>query len=218
LTSAISDALTGLQYNSNRWYDPVMSRWISQDPIGIDGVDYNFTRYVGNDPTDGIDPSGLKFHILPIAKFSRTTSGGQSYSGKTAQQLLDALNQIAVNGDTISNLSHRGHGNGTSIVKNSDESFMEIPTNDDGSPKNWNKVRCDSSAGQTNILQQLKNTTDKNTTIILGGCSTAQLAKNLADLLHNGTSVTGTLTPVWPAPTSNPWYIGPWWTYRNMPE
>jgi hypothetical protein len=52
-----------LQYNSadggGRWYDPVMSRWISQDPIGIDGGDYNFTRYVGNGPTNAIDPSGL---------------------------------------------------------------------------------------------------------------------------------------------------------------
>jgi uncharacterized protein RhaS with RHS repeats len=52
-----------LQYNSadgdGRWYDPVMSRWISQDPIGIFGGDYNFTRYMGNAPTNFVGPSGL---------------------------------------------------------------------------------------------------------------------------------------------------------------
>ncbi len=62
------DALTGLQYNSayggGRWYDPVLGRWLQQDPIGFAGGDYNLERYVGDDPTNGIDPSGLDTYIV----------------------------------------------------------------------------------------------------------------------------------------------------------
>ncbi|MBI3838857.1 MAG: RHS repeat-associated core domain-containing protein, partial [Planctomycetia bacterium] len=52
------DAATGLQYNRERWYDPHTGRWISQDPIGL-AADANPYRYVGNDPTNTMDPSRL---------------------------------------------------------------------------------------------------------------------------------------------------------------
>jgi RHS repeat-associated protein len=54
------DALTTLQYNRGRNYDPTIGRWISQDPIGFDAGDANLYRYVHNTPTNAIDPSGLK--------------------------------------------------------------------------------------------------------------------------------------------------------------
>jgi RHS repeat-associated protein len=54
------DEATGLQYNLNRWYDPKTGRWISEDPIGFAAGDTNLSRYVGNSPTNFIDPSGLK--------------------------------------------------------------------------------------------------------------------------------------------------------------
>ena len=53
------DANTGLQNNLNRWYDPSVGRWMSQDPLGYEARDLNLYRYVGNDPNKGIDPSGL---------------------------------------------------------------------------------------------------------------------------------------------------------------
>jgi RHS repeat-associated protein len=53
------DTATGLQYNRNRWYDPATGRWINQDPIGIAAGDGNLYRYVGNSPTNWIDPDGL---------------------------------------------------------------------------------------------------------------------------------------------------------------
>ncbi len=34
-------------------------RWLSQDPIGFGGGDWNLWRYVGNNPIIGIDPRGL---------------------------------------------------------------------------------------------------------------------------------------------------------------
>jgi len=41
-----------------RWYDPTVGRWLSEDPSGLT-VDADPYRYVGNDPTNGTDPSGL---------------------------------------------------------------------------------------------------------------------------------------------------------------
>lgn len=40
-------------------YDPKAGRFISQDPIEFKSGDADFYRYVGNNPTNFIDPSGL---------------------------------------------------------------------------------------------------------------------------------------------------------------
>jgi uncharacterized protein RhaS with RHS repeats len=40
-------------------YDPTVGRWITEDPIGFEGNDANLYRYVGNSPTNYLDPSGL---------------------------------------------------------------------------------------------------------------------------------------------------------------
>jgi len=53
-----TDASTGLDYADFRWYDPLVGRWISEDPLGFGGGDTNVSRYVGNAVTGGIDPTG----------------------------------------------------------------------------------------------------------------------------------------------------------------
>ncbi len=53
------DAKTGLHYNWNRFYDPGTGRYISADPIGLDGG-MNLYAYSNNDPVNWIDPKGLK--------------------------------------------------------------------------------------------------------------------------------------------------------------
>jgi RHS repeat-associated protein len=52
------DTATDLQNNLNRWYDPSVGRWVSQDPIGFAGRDANLYRYVGNNSAVYVDPSG----------------------------------------------------------------------------------------------------------------------------------------------------------------
>src|SRR5690606_33103175 len=54
------DSDAGLQYNRARWYDATTGRWLNQDPIGFAAGDTNLYRYVGNDPANGTDPSGLE--------------------------------------------------------------------------------------------------------------------------------------------------------------
>ena len=53
------DAITNLQNNRDRWYDPRTGTFTEQDPAGFAAGDYNLSRYTGNDPTDFADPSGL---------------------------------------------------------------------------------------------------------------------------------------------------------------
>jgi RHS repeat-associated protein len=47
------------QYNRFRWYYVEGGRWISQDPLGFAAGDANLYRYVGNSPTNVVDPLGL---------------------------------------------------------------------------------------------------------------------------------------------------------------
>jgi RHS repeat-associated protein len=51
------DRESGLFYNRHRYYDPQMGRYITQDPIGLNGG-INLYGYVGN-PNQWIDPLGL---------------------------------------------------------------------------------------------------------------------------------------------------------------
>jgi len=53
-----ADPVTGLYYVRNRWYDATLARFLSEDPIGIDGG-MNTYAYAGNDPVNQRDPSGL---------------------------------------------------------------------------------------------------------------------------------------------------------------
>jgi RHS repeat-associated protein len=53
------EAATGLSDNRARWYEPGTGRFINEDPSGFNGGDVNLYRYVGNDPVNKVDPSGL---------------------------------------------------------------------------------------------------------------------------------------------------------------
>jgi len=49
---------TGLYYNRDRYYDPKMGRFLSEDSFGFGAGDVNLSRYVGNSPSNGTDPTG----------------------------------------------------------------------------------------------------------------------------------------------------------------
>ena len=58
-TGKYFDTATGLQYNIERWYDPLTGRWASQDPSGFSAGDPNLYGYVGNSALNCADPYGL---------------------------------------------------------------------------------------------------------------------------------------------------------------
>jgi RHS repeat-associated protein len=87
----------GLYFYRARYYDPILKRFISEDPIGLRGGD-NVYAYVDGSPVSMIDPEGLAgcrvdFNDMPIDTglgFSSTNLGGHagvlgySSDGKTS--------------------------------------------------------------------------------------------------------------------------------------
>src|SRR6266581_9413931 len=43
--------------------DPNTGRWTTEDPTGFDAGDPDLYRFVGNDPTNTVDPSGLEERV-----------------------------------------------------------------------------------------------------------------------------------------------------------
>jgi RHS repeat-associated protein len=86
---------TKMEQFGARWYDAATGRWVNEDPSGFGGGDQNLYRYVGNNPTDGTDPSGLVVLTLPIAreilqKQIKTWEGkGWMFAGHLLQHFLD---------------------------------------------------------------------------------------------------------------------------------
>ena len=57
LTTKEIDPDTGLYYFGARWYDPQTGRWISREPLGLDGP--NLYHFTFNNPVNGVDIKGL---------------------------------------------------------------------------------------------------------------------------------------------------------------
>jgi RHS repeat-associated protein len=51
---------TGLYFYRARYYSPAFGRFMSEDPIGLNGG-FNFYQYALDDPLNGIDPEGLQY-------------------------------------------------------------------------------------------------------------------------------------------------------------
>jgi RHS repeat-associated protein len=57
-TGRALDDSTGLQNNLNRWYDPLVGKWASEDPASFAGADSNLHRYAYNRPISHVDFTG----------------------------------------------------------------------------------------------------------------------------------------------------------------
>jgi RHS repeat-associated protein len=85
-----SDTDAGLYYYRARYYDQNSSRFLSEDPIGLNGA-LNFYAYVDNDPGDYDDPFGLNKYKCPLfVPCVQVPSGGHTlpYDPHSAGSLL----------------------------------------------------------------------------------------------------------------------------------
>lgn len=74
------DPETGLYYNRARYYDPAVGRFISEDPLGLGGG-INHYAYVGNDPVNYRDPTGMDDTCGGSGDPSSGPSGGTDPGG-----------------------------------------------------------------------------------------------------------------------------------------
>jgi RHS repeat-associated protein len=78
---------TGLLYNRARYYSPNVGRFVGRDPIGLAGG-LNPYAYVGNNPINRTDPSGL----LPLIKSVQAFAPPDSYYSVDVAQFAPLLN------------------------------------------------------------------------------------------------------------------------------
>jgi RHS repeat-associated protein len=57
------DSETGLHYSAARYYDPRLGRYLSMDPLFLEGGGDNFYAYCDGDPINRIDPHGELFFV-----------------------------------------------------------------------------------------------------------------------------------------------------------
>lgn len=91
----------GLYYMRARWYDPGPGRFISEDPIGLQGG-INEYAFAGGDPVNGSDPSGQRFSLkkllrwAPVIAVAAITGVGAAGSALTlAQAFTGAVHAVA---------------------------------------------------------------------------------------------------------------------------
>lgn len=70
---------TGLYYYRARYYDQVLKRFVSEDPIGLQGGS-NLTAYVRGNPTNYVDPMGLQDVRIDNAMRAAGLGGPESMS------------------------------------------------------------------------------------------------------------------------------------------
>ena len=71
----------GMYFYRARFYDPVLGRFISRDPIGLSGGDVNLYAYVGNTPILFVDPTGQFFQIPAVVAAAAAYVGGNALIG-----------------------------------------------------------------------------------------------------------------------------------------
>jgi len=76
---------TGLYYYRARYYNPVLQRFISEDPIEVQHANSNLYGYVTNNPLLYIDPFGLRHDTFPGGCMNPTGSC-RPPSGRATEQ------------------------------------------------------------------------------------------------------------------------------------
>jgi len=92
------DRDTGLHYNTFRYYDPDIGRFVSPDPIGLAGGT-NFHSYSPN-PISWIDPWGWANNSISGTPLGEVLDPASARTGKTyqGQQIYKVTSKVSIDG------------------------------------------------------------------------------------------------------------------------
>jgi len=100
----VRDEVTGLYQMGYRWYNPVLGRWISRDPIGVN-KGANLAVSFGNAPEANSDKLGLMFFIEYV---DSSTGGTVNVEGERAAEFKSAVKRCSLG--CIVSIRFTGHG------------------------------------------------------------------------------------------------------------
>ena len=118
-TGHIKDSATGLNYMQARYYDPVIGRFLSVDPVtfvdtGNPGY-FNRYAYTMNDPINNLDPDGRA--CVPCGVWWAANAAHKGYKGyKAAKKIKTAVKAIDKGRAAVSAAGGVGAAAGTKTV------------------------------------------------------------------------------------------------------
>jgi RHS repeat-associated protein len=102
----VRDEVTGLYQMGYRWYNPVLGRWLSRDPIGLAGGG-NLQGAFGNAASINVDTYGQMFFIEYVDGKSGKVMKAE---GDTAKEFVDVVQRCE--DGSIRYIRFTGHGTG----------------------------------------------------------------------------------------------------------
>lgn len=115
-TGHFQDGATGLTYMQQRYYDPIIGRFLSVDPVAADstrGANFNRYRYASNNPYAFTDPDGrmdVPRNVNQAAAIARTQAALSAGERAAAKAVLDR--------SSINARATGSAGTGISVSKN----------------------------------------------------------------------------------------------------
>jgi RHS repeat-associated protein len=114
-TGHVEDDDLGLVYMQARYYDPVIGRFYSNDPVGFIGNPHSFNRYAyaNNNPYKYVDPDG-RLPVIPIVVFLLKELAAEGIEQATGVQMPTMKNAGKAIGK---NVLKAAHGNSKRSMK-----------------------------------------------------------------------------------------------------